>query len=89
VIHSDRDPPACDRTVRALQEAGHQATGLAADLAQTTSVDSLCAAAGTVDVLVCNGGIQGPVDPLQRSLMKIGSRCLMSTCAAQFSCVRG
>lgn len=64
VIVSDRDPAACDRTVRALQEVGHQATGLAADLVQTASIDTLCAAAGKVDVLVCNGGIQGPAGPL-------------------------
>lgn len=64
VIVSDRDAAACARTADALREAGHEATGLAADLAQADSIGALCSAAGAVDVLVCNAGIQGPAGPI-------------------------
>jgi NAD(P)-dependent dehydrogenase (short-subunit alcohol dehydrogenase family) len=64
VIVSDRDAAACARTAALLREAGHEASGLAADLAQAESIDALCDAAGEVDVLVCNAGVQGPAAPI-------------------------
>ena len=64
VIVSDRDAAACERTAAALRAAGHQARGLAADLADAAAISTLCAAAGAVDVLVCNAGVQGPAGPL-------------------------
>jgi NAD(P)-dependent dehydrogenase (short-subunit alcohol dehydrogenase family) len=64
VIVTDRDLAACVRTADALRAAGHEAIGLAADLAQPESIDTLCDAAGAVDVLVCNAGVQGPAGPI-------------------------
>jgi NAD(P)-dependent dehydrogenase (short-subunit alcohol dehydrogenase family) len=64
VIVSDRDATACVRAAAALREAGHEASGLAAELAQAGSIDALCDAAGVIDVLVCNAGIQGPAGPI-------------------------
>lgn len=64
VIVSDRDATACARAAAALRWAGHEATGLAAELAQAGSIDALCDAAAVIDVLVCNAGIQGPAGPI-------------------------
>jgi NAD(P)-dependent dehydrogenase (short-subunit alcohol dehydrogenase family) len=64
VVVSDRDAAACDRAATELREHGHAATAIAADLARTESIDALCDAAGAVDVLVCNAGIQGPAGPI-------------------------
>jgi NAD(P)-dependent dehydrogenase (short-subunit alcohol dehydrogenase family) len=64
VIVSDRDAAACARTAALLREAGHQASAHAADLAQAESIDALCDAAGGVEVLVCNAGVQGPAAPI-------------------------
>ena len=64
VIVSDLDAGACERTVAALRAAGHEAEALAADLGHVAEVDRLCTTAGTVDVLVCNAGIQGPAGPM-------------------------
>lgn len=64
VLVSDRDASACERTVRHLAERGHAADHAAADLSRPADVEALCDAAGTVDVLVCNAGIQGPAGPL-------------------------
>lgn len=64
VIVSDRDPAACERTVAELRAAGHTARGIAADLGDADAITALCAAAGAVDVLVCNAGVQGPAGPL-------------------------
>lgn len=61
---TDRDAAACERTVHALRAAGHTARGLAADLADAAAIARLCEAAGAVDVLVCNAGVQGPAGPL-------------------------
>jgi NAD(P)-dependent dehydrogenase (short-subunit alcohol dehydrogenase family) len=60
VIVSDRDEAACARTAATLREA----RGLAADLTQPEAIDALCDAAGSVDVLVCNAGVQGPSGPI-------------------------
>ena len=64
VIVTDREPAACERVVAQLCADGHAASGCAADLAQAESVDALCDAAGAVDVLVCNAGVQGPAGPI-------------------------
>jgi len=64
VIVSDRDLAACIRTSAALCQAGFEATALSADLAQPESIDALCGAAGLVDILVCNAGMQGPTGPI-------------------------
>lgn len=64
LIVSDRDLAACDRTTAELQRAGHEAMAISADLARADSIDALCEAAGPVDVLVCNAGIQGPAGPI-------------------------
>lgn len=64
VIVSDRDEAACARTTAMLRAAGHQAHGLAADLAQPESIDALCEAVDRLDVLVCNAGVQGPAGPI-------------------------
>ncbi len=67
VLVSDRDTAACTRTAAALREAGHDAQGLAADLAAPAQIAALCQAAGDIDVLVCNAGIQGPAGPLDQA----------------------
>lgn len=64
VLVCDRDAPSCERAVAALQSQGHAAAAIAADLREPAQVDALCDAAGDVDVLVCNAGIQGPAGPL-------------------------
>jgi NAD(P)-dependent dehydrogenase (short-subunit alcohol dehydrogenase family) len=64
LIVSDRDAAACDRTATELQRAGHEAMAISADLARAEAIDALCEAAGPVDVLVCNAGIQGPAGPI-------------------------
>jgi NAD(P)-dependent dehydrogenase (short-subunit alcohol dehydrogenase family) len=64
VIVSDRDAAACARTAALLGENGCVASSIAADLAQPEAIDALCDAAGAVDVLVCNAGIQGPAGPM-------------------------
>lgn len=67
VIVSDRDPAASERTAAALAADGHRAIALAADLADASAIERLCQAAGAVDVLVCNAGVQGPAGPLLAS----------------------
>lgn len=80
VLVSDRDAEACVRVAADLAagpgfgpptgptsapftgQAG--ALPLAADLARPDDIAALCQAAGAVDVLVCNAGIQGPAGPL-------------------------
>ena len=64
LIASDRDAAACERTATELQRAGHEAMAISADLASAEAIDALCEAAGPVDVLVCNAGIQGPAGPI-------------------------
>jgi NAD(P)-dependent dehydrogenase (short-subunit alcohol dehydrogenase family) len=64
LLVSDRDPAACERSAAELRAAGHSARALAADLADASAITALCAAAGAVDVLVCNAGVQGPAGPL-------------------------
>lgn len=64
VLVSDRDEAACAHAVRRLSEAGHAAIAIAADLSVPDEVDALARAAGAVDVLVCNAGIQGPAGPI-------------------------
>lgn len=88
VIVSDRDAAACERTAAALRAAGHQARGLAADLADAAAISTLCAAAGAVDVLVCNAGVQGPAGPLLDAsdadwqlVMDINLRAAVRLCA--------
>lgn len=88
VIVSDRDAAACERTAAALRAAGHEARGLAADLADAAAISTLCAAAGAVDVLVCNAGVQGPAGPLLDAadadwqlVMDINLRAAVRLCA--------
>jgi NAD(P)-dependent dehydrogenase (short-subunit alcohol dehydrogenase family) len=88
VIVSDRDAAACERTAAALRAAGHEALGLAADLADATAISALCSAAGAVDVLVCNAGVQGPAGPLLaagdadwQQVMDINLRAATRLCA--------
>lgn len=88
VIVSDRDAAACERTAAALRAAGHQARGLAADLADAAAISTLCAAADPVDVLVCNAGVQGPAGPLLDAsdadwqlVMDINLRAAVRLCA--------
>lgn len=64
LIVSDRDVAACERTATELRHAGHEAMAISADLASAEGIDALCEAAGPVDVLVCNAGVQGPAGPI-------------------------
>lgn len=64
LIVSDRDVAACERTAAELRRAGHEAMAISADLASAEAIDALCEAAGPVDVLVCNAGVQGPAGPI-------------------------
>ncbi|MFG6428984.1 SDR family NAD(P)-dependent oxidoreductase [Roseateles sp. LYH14W] len=64
VLVSDRMPADCERTADALRAEGHTATAIAADLALPAQIEALIAAAGGIDVLICNAGIQGPAGPL-------------------------
>jgi len=59
VLISDLDPEGCTAVARALK-----GEALPADLADPSSVSALAAAAGPVDVLVCNAGTEGPTGPL-------------------------
>ena len=64
LIVSDIEASACEDLAGRLRDAGQRARGIAADLSRHEQVDALVAAAGAVDVLVCNAGIQGPAGPL-------------------------
>jgi NAD(P)-dependent dehydrogenase (short-subunit alcohol dehydrogenase family) len=64
VVVSDLDAARCAHTAAHLRERGHEAIGLAADLAKVDSIERLCDDAGPIDVLVCNAGIQGPAGPI-------------------------
>lgn len=64
VVLSDLDAGACAALARRLREAGHRARPLAADLSRHAEVEALAVAAGAIDVLVCNAGIQGPAGPI-------------------------
>lgn len=64
VIVSDLHADACATLAKRLRDAGQHARGVAADLSRHEQVDALVAAAGAVDVLVCNAGIQGPAGPI-------------------------
>lgn len=64
LIVSDIEASACEDLAGRLRDAGQRARGIAADLSRHEPVDALVAAAGAVDVLVCNAGIQGPAGPL-------------------------
>ncbi|MEK8052790.1 glucose 1-dehydrogenase [Ideonella sp. DXS22W] len=67
VLVSDRDAASCELAVAALRAQGRVADACPADLAQPAQIDALCQAAGAVDVLVCNAGIQGPAGPLAQA----------------------
>lgn len=60
VVVSDRDPAACERVAAGLPAA----RAMAADLCDARAIDALAEAAGAVDILVCNAGVQGPAGPL-------------------------
>lgn len=64
LLLTDREPADCRRAAAELADSGVQAQALACDLSNDADIDALCAAAGPVDVLVCNAGIQGPAGPL-------------------------
>lgn len=57
---SDRDAAACERVAAGLPAA----RAMAADLGDVSAIDALVEAAGAVDILVCNAGVQGPAGPL-------------------------
>ena len=61
VVLSDRDALACERVAAELPSA----RAIAADLGDGRAIDALAEAAGAVDILVCNAGIQGPAGPLR------------------------
>lgn len=60
VLVSDRDAAACERVAAGLPAA----RAMAADLGDGSAIDALAEAAGAIDILVCNAGIQGPAGPL-------------------------
>lgn len=63
VVVSDRDALACERVAAGLPAA----RAIAADLGDGRAIDALAeaaCAAGVVDILVCNAGVQGPAGPL-------------------------
>lgn len=64
LVLSDRDAAACADVAAELAGQGGRAQVEACDLSSATAIDALCAAAGEIDVLVCNAGIQGPAGPL-------------------------
>lgn len=64
VIVSDVDAQACERAAADLP----MARVIAADLRDARAIDALAdaaCAAGAVDILVCNAGVQGPAGPLE------------------------
>lgn len=88
VLVSDRDASACERTVRHLAGRGHAVEHAAADLSRPVDVDALCDAAGPVDVLVCNAGIQGHAGPLDaaddadwEAVLQVNLRAAARLCA--------
>lgn len=64
LLFSDFDAAACEAFAARLRSAGHRAGALPADLSRRASAEALADAAGAVDVLVCNAGIQGPAGPI-------------------------
>lgn len=64
LLLSDLDATACEAFAARLRDAGHRAAALPADLSRRASAEALADAAGAVDVLVCNAGIQGPAGPI-------------------------
>ncbi len=68
VVISSEDPAACQQVAADLNERGIQAAPIACDLADSDQiaalVDQTLASFGRLDVLVCNGGIEGPVGPI-------------------------
>ena len=88
VLVSDREAAAAELAARALRAEGHAATAIAADLAQPAQIAALIAAAGDIDVLVCNAGIQGPAGPLAaagdtdwQQVLEINLRAAARLCA--------
>lgn len=63
VLVSDRDAAACATLAGDVNAAGGRALPLPCDLADAGSRAALCAAAGDIDILVCNAGMQGPAGP--------------------------
>lgn len=67
VLSSD-DAQGCEALAAELRETGTHVTAITADLAQAAQVKALAreaeAAAGRIDVLVCNAGIEGHVGPI-------------------------
>lgn len=64
IVLSDRSAAACTDLAQHLAASGVDALAAPADLAVPAEVDALAAAAGAIDVLVCNAGIAGPAGPL-------------------------
>lgn len=68
LVLSDLDPAACERAAAMLRQQGVTAQGVAADLSQPGAGEQLAEAAlaraGSIDVLVCNAGVQGPAGPI-------------------------
>jgi len=60
VVVTDREAAACERVAATLPDA----RAMAADLRDMQAIDALAEAAGAVDILVCNAGVQGPAGPL-------------------------
>lgn len=64
VVVCDRDAARCNEAAAALHADGGEATAIAADMRDADAINALCSAAGTIDILVCNAGIQGPAGPI-------------------------
>jgi NAD(P)-dependent dehydrogenase (short-subunit alcohol dehydrogenase family) len=68
LVLSSNEDEACRAMAQALREAGTQAHALPADLADQAGVramaDQAIALAGHVDILICNGGMEGHVGPI-------------------------
>ncbi len=68
VVLCDRRTDAAEAAAGALRADGHQAVGLACDVALRTDVEALVAKVtddfGRIDILVNNAGIMGPTAPM-------------------------
>lgn len=93
VVISSEDGADCERVAQEFDPGVARAVAIPCDLADPTSPQKLIADAvarcGRLDILVCNGGVEGPVGPLSEAadeavgrVLDINLRSAIRLCAA-------
>lgn len=92
VVIADRDGPAARRLASGLEQHGSRTLAVEADVLDAASVSALLQAAlgrfGTIDCLVNNAGMLGPIKPLWETTDEEVERVFALNVRAVFTCTR-